>query len=200
MKWISTQHQAKDLAARYQEAKPFAHLQLQQFFTQDKLELVADSLFEEQFHEKYADLFHMCQTSDLKSSTQGAMQSFHQFVKEELVPFMEEVSGLSLSREHIDLQGAIYADGNYLLCHDDQLDSRAIAFMLYLTDLEEGEGGELLLYDSKEDKPDPDKVTKVRPQENLFVAFTVSKTSFHEVAEVLADTQRVTIGGWLHHA
>jgi len=27
----------------------------------------------------------------------------------------------------------------------------------------------------------------------------VSKKSFHEVAEVLSDTQRVAIGGWLHY-
>lgn len=184
----------KNLQEQYAQQKPFPHIILDNFLDEKRFSTFANQLFEQQFHEKYADLFHFYQTSDLKT----LMPEFFAFVRDELRPFVEELAGLKLSSEKIDTQGAIYADGNYLLCHDDQLDSRAVAFMIYLTDVTAG--GELLLYASKDGEPDAEKVTTVQPKENRFACFTVSKDSFHEVAEVLEDTQRVTLGGWFHHA
>ena len=40
---------------------------------------------------------------------------------------------------------------DYLLCHDDQLEGRRFAYILYLTpDWEESDGGSLQLFNSKE--------------------------------------------------
>jgi Rps23 Pro-64 3,4-dihydroxylase Tpa1-like proline 4-hydroxylase len=190
-------HIAAKEIPEYQIALPFPHVVIDNFLDESFFQKVGDALFEEQFHEKYADLFHFFQTNDLQSSEK--MQFFSEFIKNEFIPFMQELSGISLDSKIFDAQGSIYGEGNYLLCHDDRLDNRAIAFILYLTDLQPEEGGELLLYTTRDGMPTRANAKKIQPKTNRLVCFTVSDKSFHEVAEVLADTQRVAIGGWLHH-
>lgn len=54
--------------------------------------------------------------------------------------------------DHIDLAGQIYSPGDYLLCHDDQLEGRKVAFICYLVDEEwnlDEDGGSLDLYPSE---------------------------------------------------
>ena len=91
----------------------------------------------------------------------------------------------------------MYSDTCYLLCHDDDLEGRKIAFTLYLSNLTQPEGGSLCLFSSKNKFPER-IIKKLEPKLNSLVIFEVSKTSFHEVEEVIAKKQRIALGGWLH--
>ena len=178
------------------DSEPFVHGVVDNFLTEEAFDYLSEQLLNEQFSEKHSDLFRFFQTQDLSAVPQFA--AFSSFLTGAFREQLQALTGLRLGKQ-LDMQGHMYADANYLLCHDDQLDSRAIAFILYLTDLEEGEGGELVLYPSKDGVPTREGAKKILPQANRLVWFKVTDTSFHEVLEVLADTQRVTIGGWLHH-
>ena len=71
-----------------------------------------------------------------------------------------------------------------LLCHDDELEGRRIAYILYLVeeDWVSSDGGNLELFDVNESKQ-PDKiVTSLVPQWNSLAFFAVTPTSFHQVS------------------
>src|SRR3989344_9386754 len=104
---------------------------------------------------------------------------------------MQKITGLKLNGQ-IDLFCSLYQDTDYLLVHDDQLKGRKIAFMIYLNDLTEKDGGALALYDNKDKVPN--KITKiVLPRLNSFVFFEVSPISFHSVEEVISKKQRIAL-------
>jgi Rps23 Pro-64 3,4-dihydroxylase Tpa1-like proline 4-hydroxylase len=109
---------------------------------------------------------------------------------------MKNISKLKLNGR-IDLFGSIYQDTDHLLPHDDQLAGRKIAFMLYLNDLEERDGGALALYGSK-NKSATTIAKRFIPKAGSLVFFEVSQLSFHTVEEMLTDTQRITLSGWYY--
>mgnify|MGYP003342408719 CR=1 FL=1 len=47
----------------------------------------------------------------------------------------------------VDLFASLYQDTDFLLPHDDKLESRKIAFIIYLSNLEKKDGGEVLELD-----------------------------------------------------
>jgi Rps23 Pro-64 3,4-dihydroxylase Tpa1-like proline 4-hydroxylase len=112
--------------------------------------------------------------------------------------FMRNMSGHKLTST-VDIAATRYTDTNYLLCHDDKLDSRKIAFLVYLTDMTPVSGGALALYSAKKGKPHK-VVERIFPQKGTFACFDVSAISYHEVEEVLGKHARVAIGGWYHVA
>ncbi|ETO19794.1 hypothetical protein RFI_17436 [Reticulomyxa filosa] len=122
----------------------------------------------------------------------------------EFCDLLEEMTGITVANKP-DLFASVYRDGNYLLCHDDQIDTRAIAFILYLTpkDWTKEDGGRLNIYKSvNEDIPDMklELYEEVLPVRNSVILFEVCKKSFHEVSEVLTkEKDRIAIGGWFHH-
>ena len=70
-----------------------------------------------------------------------------------------------------------------LLCHDDELEGRRVAYILYLVDedwnSEDGGGLDLFNVDSN---GQPDKITAtVQPEWNSLAFFAVTPTSFHQV-------------------
>jgi prolyl 3-hydroxylase /prolyl 3,4-dihydroxylase len=70
-----------------------------------------------------------------------------------------------------------------LLCHDDELEGRRIAYILYLVDEDwtSADGGNLDLY-SVDERKQPDRiVTSLLPVWNSLAFFAVSPTSFHQV-------------------
>ena len=101
--------------------------------------------------------------------------------------------GVRLKRNILDLHGSLYKDTDFLLCHDDQLEGRKIAFLFYLSDLTEKDGGALAFY-SKDFRT----AKHIIPKFNTFACFEVSPISYHEVQEVVTDKQRIAIAGWFH--
>jgi len=97
----------------------------------------------------------------------------------------------------IDISATLYEDTDFLLCHDDQLEGRKIAYFYYLSSLKKKEGGRLNLLAVDQGKPTA-IATSIIPTFNTFACFLVSERSFHEVEEVIRDTQRIAISGWFH--
>lgn len=186
-----------NIKKKFKTAKPFRYLELSAFFQEEKLLKVLNALASEKFFEKHSDLFQFKQTADLKDTEQPALKEFIQFLySKEFIAYMQEVTGFKFTKT-MDVAGTLYQDTDFLLCHDDQLDDRKIAFLVYLSTVEDTDGGALALYDTKGKKPN--KVTnRIVPTFNKLAFFEVSKTSFHEVEEVLVQKDRLAIGGWYY--
>lgn len=138
-------------------------------------------IVKESFSRKESDLFSLEQTKDLTGR-------------------YKEVEDRLLSLEYPLRLGAIkttdmsamrYKRGDYLLCHDDMLEGRKFAYILYLKSPDIG--GELSLISDKT----PYKKKKILPKENRLVVFKVSKHSWHEVEEIERG-ERLSIGGWFY--
>lgn len=188
------------LRKQFQASTPFPHLVIDGFFDDEFLIELIEALQDEKFERREADLFQFLQTKDLAEASSESLRMFHAFLKSDaFIEWMESASGLPLKRNTVDVTANLYSDTDYLLCHDDQIPGRKIAFIVYLSDLDEGEGGTLNLFDQVMGRPDK-IVKKIRPQFNRFVFFEVTPHSFHEVEEVVGETYRATITGWFHGA
>lgn len=103
----------------------------------------------------------------------------------------------------IDCACQIYKTGGRLLCHDDALEGRRIAYILYLVDEEwsEADGGALELFTTDLKNGHPDHVAmRITPKQNLLAFFEVTPISYHQVAEVMAkkNKPRRSMTGWFH--
>jgi Rps23 Pro-64 3,4-dihydroxylase Tpa1-like proline 4-hydroxylase len=185
-------------ATRFRQAKSFPHLEIKNFFTNEFIAKIADSLQREPFYVKQSDLFSFKQTADLISTKEPVLQELRAFLlSESFMKYMEQITGFKLKRNKLDLAGTMYEDTDYLLCHDDQLDKRKIAFLIYLSDMTAKEGGFLNIFGNKKGRPTK-VVKKIIPKYNKFALFEVSKISFHSVEEVKTNKQRIAIGGWYY--
>ncbi|OIR56659.1 MAG: 2-oxoglutarate and iron-dependent oxygenase domain-containing protein 1 [Amphiamblys sp. WSBS2006] len=190
---------------------PFPHFSIENFIenkeTVCRLREEIVSLFgsEETHEETQNDLSSRMQSCDLSSvCEEGCLKDIRNlFYSEEMISFVESSSETSLSRTEIDLFCQVYRRGDYLLCHDDMVHGRAVAFLLYLVDEEwtEEDGGTLDLY-STDEELNPEKiVARIVPKHNQFAFFTISPKSFHQVSEVVMKNTvmpRISIIGWYH--
>jgi prolyl 3-hydroxylase /prolyl 3,4-dihydroxylase len=183
-----------ELKAQFSKAKPFPYLELKKFLTKDASKKLLEAVLREQFTPKEADLFSLKHTNDIISSKNKELVAFRDFLlSEEFMQYMESITNLKLKRKAIDLAGSLYEDTDYLLCHDDQLEGRKIAFLFYLSDMKQSDGGSLGLIDKQ-------LKTKQRivPRMGTLAFFEVSPISYHEVEEVVVKKQRLALGGWFH--
>lgn len=183
---------------RYIRAKPFPHVVFDAFL---KKEIVAGLLMafeKETFEQKHADLFQFSQTLDLHGSKQKALKQFVTFLdSNEFADYLIRVTGVKVRAGASDVFGSRYTSTDYLLCHDDQLEGRKLAFIFYLSTLRERQGGALALRADIQGVPGK-IVTRIHPKAGRLVVFEVSRKSWHEVEEVLSNVTRYAIGGWLH--
>jgi len=179
-------------------AKPFPHIVIPEFLHRAKAVALLRALAAERFYEKRSDLFQLQQTHDLATCKQPSIVAFREFLaSKEFTTELSLLTGMKIKPGIIDMHGSLYQDTDFLLCHDDQLEGRKIAYLFYLTDMEEDEGGALQLLGSKKGQPSK-AVTTIVPRFNTFACFAVSAASFHEVTEVLVKKQRIALGGWFH--
>eukprot|EP01083_Nonionella_stella_P035435 96688_1 len=207
----------------YNDFKPFPVLRIESFVKKDFIPKLESSLDENiTFSKMDNDLFNFYQSyglDELPANTpvQDLVQSLysHQFRE-----FLFKITGKKVS-DKPDLFASCYKDTSYLLCHDDQVEDRSIAFILYLVpeDWNASDGGALNIYNSYTvDNPtqnanssntnDANTVAvnifphhnpckQLIPKRNSVVIFEVSDQSFHAVDEILsADKSRIAIGGW----
>src|SRR3989344_4585203 len=151
--WITPKyhHPSKitSLQHSFQSSTPFPFLELSQFFHPDKATALPKALSTEKFYPKEADLFQFTQTNDLVSTANSVLQEFRNFLSSpEFVYYLQQLTGTKCLVRKIDMAGTLYEDTDFLLCHDDQLEHRAIAFFYYLSDLPIENGGTLNLYAS----------------------------------------------------
>ncbi len=192
MSLLTSNHKIKQFST------PFPHFILKNFLPKPQAIELLKSLKDEPFELKQSDLFCLYQTKDLISSTNPLIQQFRTFLKsKEFTQYLTKITNIKLKSNIIDMAGTIYTDTNYLLPHDDQLEGRKIAYIYYLSELKKSDGGALAFYNSKHNQPTT--ITKrTQPTFNTLILFPVSKTSFHEVEEVVTDKQRIAISGWFH--
>lgn len=200
--WLNPWYFEKDITLKnkklFHHQGPFPHLEFRNFFKDEKAKLILKALISEQFFLKEADLFKFQQTTDFRASSNQLLQEFRDFLSsKEFISLMENITSTSLKPGVIDMSGTLYQDTDFLLCHDDRLEGRKIAYFYYLSDLDQEDGGQLNLFSSSNSKPI--KIEKrIIPQFNTFSFFLVSEKSFHSVEEVISPKQRYAISGWFY--
>ncbi|CAN8004277.1 unnamed protein product [Ixodes hexagonus] len=180
--------------------KPFNFCLLHHFLVgNDNVESLKNELFDIDFHQKNNDLYKFQQSDDLQQFDTPYIEAFRNCLTEKMVPWLRDVTGIPLDGK-ISLTCSKYSHTDILLCHDDELEGRRIAFILYLTpNWNESDGGALDLFDVDSHNCPRDVVHSVVPRYNSLAFFEVSPVSFHQVAEVLSeDKVRLSIGGWFH--
>jgi hypothetical protein len=140
--------------------------------------------------------------ADLKTCAQPGVAALCRLLQGPLRQWMERATGMALHPTKVDIFAARYPDTGTLLCHDDRLEGRRIAFILYLTpgwQATYGGGLDLFGVDAA-GGPGPGAVVRtVVPVYNTLAFFRVSARSYHQVAEVTAPgRERWSVTGWYH--
>lgn len=164
-------------------SEPFRHFVIDSFLDDDDFEKARKFHGEEEFFLKYTDLFKFLQTDEIaKKENVGFFLNNLERVFRDIT----DTTGCFYT-----LFGSYYREGDYLLTHDDMIDSRKYAFTYYLEDYD---SGELVLFNESCDKI----VKKVDVKKNRLVIFEVSSISWHEVS-ICKSNGRRAITGWLNH-
>ncbi len=199
--WLNTlsgSHTLLQWRTQYVSNTPISHIFLPHFLVQKRYASLKTALLNESFYPKSSDLFDLSQTSDLRTAKQPLLRDFQRFLSSsEMHELISAVTDIK-TRGQVDAFGSLYTDTDYLLPHDDRLESRKVAFVFYLSTLTRSDGGELAFFETDR-KHNPTKEIKLyRPKENALLLFTVSKRSWHCVREIRKPVKRYAIGGWFH--
>lgn len=180
----------------FSSASPFQHLELQDFFNVVKLRNVAKALENEDYTDTESDLYKFKQTKDLVNSKSKIVKEFYNFFSsKEFIDYIFSITGIKTN--NISMSSLLFRSTDYLLCHDDQVENRKIAYVVNLAkNFEKKDGGSLQLLNINEKRQPKEIVKEIIPKFNNFIIFKVSDISFHQVEEVLSDKKRLTIGGW----
>ncbi|XP_068115951.1 prolyl 3-hydroxylase OGFOD1 [Hyperolius riggenbachi] len=182
------------------DSVPFQHCLIHSFIENSEfLDGLKDELLALNFHEKSNDLYKFQQSEDLKSRKEPHITALRKVLFEDFRQWLSEVTNVDLETT-VDISCAQYNYTDILLCHDDELEGRRFAFILYLVpDWTEADGGTLDLY-STDEKAQPSHIVKsLIPSWNKLVFFEVSPVSFHQVSEVLSEGKcRLSVSGWFH--
>ena len=186
------------IKGKFRLNRPFKHVVIDNFLKENMAKELLNEIKREKFIEKESDLFSFKQTDDFHYSKNRKIKDFHSAIcSSEFFSLINFISGFKF-KGVFDMAGTLYESGDYLLCHDDELEGRKIAYVFYLSDnFKEGDGGNFVFFNSKMKKPFK-AVKKCFPLFNRLLIFEVSRKSFHEVEENLSDKKRYAIGGWLH--
>ncbi|KAL0485386.1 prolyl 3-hydroxylase [Acrasis kona] len=214
---ISTSYKLSDNAANdelknnnYTKNTPFPHITLNNFFQEEFLEQLKTELLQTQYWEKNNDLYQFLQTKDLQDSVRPNIVKLKTLLYgQHFRSFIEKVTGLEqrnlrLRSDKIDMSGACYRDTNYLLCHDDELEGRRIAYIIYMVprDWSKEDGGSLDLFNVDDNLQPENITTSLQPVWNSITFFEVSPTSYHQVSQVLRDEElcedRISLSGWYY--
>uniref|UniRef100_A0A4W5M764 Prolyl 3-hydroxylase OGFOD1 n=1 Tax=Hucho hucho TaxID=62062 RepID=A0A4W5M764_9TELE len=182
------------------DCHPFPHCIIRNFIQSDSFtENLQRELLDLNFHEKSNDLYKFNQSDDLKKRKEPHITGLRAALFGLFRSWLGEVLGVELEPT-VDISCAKYQYTDVLLCHDDELEGRRVAFILYLVPpWERSDGGTLDLF-STDDHFQPHSVVKsLVPSWNTLVLFEVSPVSFHQVAEVLSEDKcRLSLSGWFH--
>ncbi|KAJ1530875.1 hypothetical protein ONE63_005718 [Megalurothrips usitatus] len=180
---------------------PFKHCVVKKLLKDESnLTDVCAELFKLPYHTMLNDLYS-CQQScllDLDDSYPN-LRSIVNFIKGPLHSLVQEVTGKKFSNK-FTITASQYKFTDRLLCHDDNLHDRSVAFIFYLCkDWREQFGGSLDLFDCDVHNQ-PHKVVKsIFPSYGSFSFFEVTHNSYHQVSEVLTSKSvRLSINGWYH--
>ncbi|XP_029495122.1 prolyl 3-hydroxylase OGFOD1 isoform X2 [Oncorhynchus nerka] len=163
------------------DCHPFPHLLIRNFIQGDSFtENLQRELLDLNFHEKSNDLYKFNQSDDLKKRKEPHITGLRAALFGLFRSWLGEVLGVELE-PIVDVSCAKYQYTDVLLCHDDELEGRRVAFILYLVPpWESSDGGTLDLF-STDDHFQPHSVVKsLVPSWNTLILFEVSPVSFHQ--------------------
>jgi len=203
------------LRQKYRKSIPYPHLSISSACDDIRLRCVLKEVKDRMNATfKETDLFKVYQTTDLAGLLSDAMKKQtpellalrSSIYSSEFRELISIISGCGKLSDRVDCSCNIYCQGGHLLCHDDVIGSRAVSFILYLSDPEnpwaKSDGGALELYDIEENSPSPRMYHSkaILPTWNKFLFFEVKPgKSFHAIQEVFVDNKpRVSISGWFH--
>ncbi|XP_015521815.2 prolyl 3-hydroxylase OGFOD1 [Neodiprion lecontei] len=148
---------------------------------------------------KNMDLYQFEQTKDLANVKSESIVQLYRTFESDLTDWMRNNTKIDLSGK-ISISSARYSDTDYLLCHDDNMGDRRIAFILYLSEnWTAQDGGSLDIFDTDENGQPNCIVRSLIPEYNSLIFFEVSDKSYHQVSEVVStDKVRISINGWFH--
>nr|CAG8442003.1 2232_t:CDS:2 [Entrophospora candida] len=187
---------------------PFPITLLPNIFSSDFLKSIRSELEADTFYHKSNDLYEFYQSEDLKLTKSPNLIKLRETIYSDLfVKTISELTGVVDLDSTPDLSAHQYIQGNYLLCHDDDIKDddnmhgRRIAFIIYLVDEDwcEDDGGKLDLFNI-DNLGQPNQIIRsIIPSWNTMVFFELSPTSYHQVSEVLTNSKiRFSISGWFH--
>ncbi|XP_066503574.1 prolyl 3-hydroxylase OGFOD1 [Hoplias malabaricus] len=182
------------------DCEPFPHCKIRNFVQNDSfVQSLRDELLQLNFNCKSNDLYKFQQSDDLKKRKEHHISEIRSLIFVQFRSWMSQVLGVDLEPT-VDISCAKYEHTDVLLCHDDELEGRRVAFILYLVppwDL--SDGGTLDLYSVDEHYQPVSVVKSLLPCWNTLMFFEVSPVSFHQVSEVLAEGKcRLSLSGWFH--
>ncbi|XP_041047994.1 prolyl 3-hydroxylase OGFOD1 isoform X4 [Carcharodon carcharias] len=180
--------------------QPFTHCVISNFIqSQTFLEGLKNELLKLNFHEKSNDLYKFKQSDDLQKKKGYHISALRKALFEDLRTWLSDIVGIKLEST-VDLSCAKYEYTDVLLCHDDELEGRRIAFILYLVpEWRTSDGGTLDLYGADEHYQPQQIAKSLTPSWNTLVFFEVSPVSHHQVSEVLSEGKcRLSVSGWFH--
>jgi len=190
------------LESMYYDAKNHG-LKLPCFLSEESHKMVKNAATEVTFERVSTDLSQFSQSKDLELMSADklppALNKFLTLMKSEGRQLVESIFEMKTDLQ-LTMTISKYSKGDYLLCHDDFAGTRAVAFVYYLNDLDEGDGGALRFFSHNNDQEPLNRsfCEKIIPEENTLVLFKVSQTSHHEVEQMYTEKERVTINGWFH--
>ena len=199
--WINFSTLATISSEEYLSSKPFEHYSIIGVFNEDKLKELVKELEAYEYYIEDHDLYQFKRTHDFKNTNNSLIKEFREILfSDSFVREMERITGLNLLRDKGDLHSLKLDQTHYLLCHDDQVQDRAVAFIINLSqDWNEEDGGILELFESDSSGNPRSIAKKIIPEFNQFNFFTVSSKSFHQISEVVSESKsRVSISGWLY--
>ena len=202
-KFISRTHIKKleTYKKKFSCSKPFRNLSVPNFLDEKLARKIKNALKKEEYYIEENDLYKFQRTIDFKHLKSTTLKELRDnLLSEEFISYIENLTNTKLKRNKIDLHSLKLLNTHYLLCHDDDVLGRKIAFILNLCEnWSRKDGGNLELFECKNNKPF--KVCKsIIPEFNQFNIFIVEPNkSFHQISEVLSNKQRISISGWFHY-
>ncbi|KAF7682730.1 Prolyl 3-hydroxylase OGFOD1 [Astathelohania contejeani] len=163
---------------------PFNHIVLSNYFSLADYNRIYTIYNDLTFSEKYTDLYNFLQTDELADN-----ESLKWFI-DKITKTLNSLFEIPVTDSWINLFASYYRAGNYLLCHDDMVEGRMLAFCYYLEDYE---SGDLILYDNN----CMSEYKRLKVKSNQLVIFEVSPISFHEVGFCEKDGRKA-FTGWLY--
>ena len=180
------------------KTRPFPHVIVRNFLDSPTLDLAIDALAGLEYDFKESDLFSYWASIELTDINHPAINILRDDLGDEIWRKKVAESFKVKQLSSIDMSAYVYGLGDFLLPHDDQVEGRIIAYSLHLTpEITEEIGGALNIF--KADKEGKSKLAdSIIPEYNSLIMFEVSDRSWHQVSEIVADIQRLTVTGWYH--
>ena len=187
------------LKEQFNNQEPFAHLIIEPFLKEEKIKELKQALDSQNFDFHECDLYEFLKTQDFKHTTNPTIKAFRNFIfSKEFIEFISSITSQNLKLEAGTLHSLLLKNTHYLLPHDDVVEKRKIAFMLYTCEsFSKNEGGSLNLFETKNKIPIK-SLKSIFPQWNRFVCFSVSDKSFHSIEEVESIKERLSVSGWFY--